>query len=47
MLTQLGERRSIDEILKDYPYLAREDIMQALQYAAWLVQAFDTGIEAA
>jgi uncharacterized protein (DUF433 family) len=32
---QVGTGRSIDEILSDYPYLDREDIMQALRYAAW------------
>lgn len=32
---QIGAGRSIEEILADYPYLDREDIMQALQYAAW------------
>jgi len=25
----------IDDLLADYPYLEREDIMQALRYAAW------------
>jgi len=32
---QIGAGRSIDEVLTDYPYLEREDIMQALRYAAW------------
>ncbi|MBI5658612.1 MAG: DUF433 domain-containing protein [Nitrosomonadales bacterium] len=32
---QIGTGHSIDEILADYPYLEREDIMQALCYAAW------------
>ena len=32
---QIGAGRSIDEILADYPYLEREDIAQALRYAAW------------
>jgi uncharacterized protein (DUF433 family) len=31
---QIGSGRSIDELLVDYPYLEREDILQALQYAA-------------
>lgn len=35
---QLGAGVSIDELLDDYPYLEREDVMQALQYAAWLAQ---------
>jgi uncharacterized protein (DUF433 family) len=32
---QIGAGRGIDELLSDYPYLEREDIMQALRYAAW------------
>ena len=32
---QIGAGRTIDELLADYPYLEREDILQALRYAAW------------
>lgn len=32
---QIGAGISIDELLADYPYLEREDILQALRYAAW------------
>lgn len=32
---QIGAGHSFDEVLADYPYLEREDIMQALRYAAW------------
>jgi uncharacterized protein (DUF433 family) len=32
---QIGTGRSVDEVLADYPYLEREDIMQALRYAVW------------
>lgn len=32
---QIGAGHSIEEILADYPYLEREDILQALRYAAW------------
>ena len=35
---QIGSGRSVDELLADYPYLEREDIMQALRYAAWLAE---------
>jgi uncharacterized protein (DUF433 family) len=31
---QIGADQSIDEILADYPYLEREDVMQARRYAA-------------
>lgn len=32
---QIGAGRAIEEVLTDYPYLEREDILQALRYAAW------------
>jgi len=32
---QLGAGRSADELLAEYPYLEREDIAEALRYAAW------------
>lgn len=31
----VGAGHSIEKILADYPYLEREDILQALRYAAW------------
>jgi uncharacterized protein (DUF433 family) len=36
ILSQIGAGETIDELLIDYPYLEREDILQSLQYAAWL-----------
>lgn len=32
---QIGVGRSIESLLEDYPYLEREDMLQALRYAAW------------
>ena len=32
---QIAAGHSIEEILADYPYLEREDVLQALRYAAW------------
>ncbi len=32
---QIGAGRTLDELLADYPYLEREDLLQALRYAAW------------
>ena len=32
---QIGAGHSLEKILADYPYLEREDLMQALRYAAW------------
>ena len=34
IIGQIGAGRTIDELLEDYPYLEREDILQALRYAA-------------
>ena len=34
VLGLLGAGASFDEILEDYPYLEREDILAAIQYAA-------------
>jgi len=32
---------SIEEILEDYPYLEREDVMQSLAYAAWRAEEIE------
>jgi uncharacterized protein (DUF433 family) len=32
---QIGAGRNIDDLLADYPYIEREDVLQALRYAAW------------
>lgn len=32
---QIGAGRTIEDVLSDYPNLEREDILQALRYAAW------------
>lgn len=31
----IGAGRTIEQVLVDYPYLEREDVLQALRYAAW------------
>jgi uncharacterized protein (DUF433 family) len=35
IVSQIGTGHSIDDVLADYPYLEREDVLQALRYAAW------------
>jgi uncharacterized protein (DUF433 family) len=35
---QIGAGLTIDQLLADYPYLEREDILEALRYAAWRAQ---------
>jgi uncharacterized protein (DUF433 family) len=31
----IASGKNIDEVLSEYPYLEREDVLQALSYAAW------------
>ena len=38
LVNQIGSGQSFEHILSDYPYLEREDILQALRYAAWLAE---------
>ena len=40
IVSQIGAGQSVESLLDDFPYLEREDIMQSLQYAAWLAQAY-------
>ncbi len=35
IVNQMGAGHSMDDVLADFPYLEREDIAQALCYAAW------------
>ena len=35
LVGQIAGGRSFEDLLTDYPYLEREDIVQALRYAAW------------
>ncbi|WP_229399670.1 DUF433 domain-containing protein [Micromonospora okii] len=34
VLGQLAAGRSVDDVLSDYPYLEREDVLAALEFAA-------------
>ena len=36
---QMGAGRTVEDVLADYPYLEREDVLQALRYAAELARA--------
>lgn len=38
IVDRIGAGQSIEEILSKFPYLEREDILQAVRYAAWLAQ---------
>jgi uncharacterized protein (DUF433 family) len=38
IVEQIAAGRSVDQLLANYPYLQREDILDALRYAAWRAQ---------
>jgi uncharacterized protein (DUF433 family) len=38
LVSQIGAGKTIDQLLADYPYIEREDVLQALRYAAWLAE---------
>jgi uncharacterized protein (DUF433 family) len=40
----IGAGHTVEEILADYPYLEREDILQAFRYAAWLAEDREVAI---
>lgn len=44
---QIGAGHTLEEILADYPYLEREDILQALRYAAWLAEEREVALPSA
>ena len=37
IVAEVGAGMGVDDILASHPYLEREDVMQALRYAAWLL----------
>lgn len=38
ILEQLGTGKIIEELLVDFPYLEKEDVLEAIRYAAWRTQ---------
>ena len=44
---QIGSGQSIESLLEDYPYLEREDVLQALRYAAWRAEEREVLLESA
>jgi uncharacterized protein (DUF433 family) len=38
IVAQIGAGRTVDQLLAEYPYLEREDVLEALRYAAWRAQ---------
>jgi len=47
ILGQLGVGHTIEELLASYPYLEREDILQAVRYGARLAQEREVELSAA
>ena len=46
VLGQLAAGASVDELLPDYPYLEREDVLAALEYAAAAAQERELAVVA-
>jgi uncharacterized protein (DUF433 family) len=42
---QIGSGRGIDDLLADYPYLERDDLLEALRYAAWRAEEREVDLE--
>ena len=38
IVSQIAHGATIEELLQEYPDLEREDVEQAMKYAAWLTQ---------
>ena len=47
ILGNLGAEVTIDALLDSYPYIKREDILEALRYAAWLSSGREVMFESA
>lgn len=43
----IASGRTVDQVLQDYPYLERDDVLQALRCAAWRTQERDWPLETA
>ena len=46
IVKQIAHGATLDEILEGYPDLEREDIQQAIEYAAWLTEEEVHSLEA-
>jgi uncharacterized protein (DUF433 family) len=38
IVNQIGAGRSVEQLVEEYPYLGRDDVLEALRYAAWLAE---------
>lgn len=46
ILGQLAVGHTVEEILREYPYIQREDVLAALQFAAWRAQEEEVELSA-
>lgn len=44
---QMAEGASPEELLKEFPLLEREDIFEAMRYAAWIASNLETDLSPA
>jgi uncharacterized protein (DUF433 family) len=47
ILGNLGAGESVENLLAAYPYLTREDVLEAMRYGAWLAQEREISLTAA
>jgi uncharacterized protein (DUF433 family) len=47
ILGELGAGTSIDELLAAYPYLERDDVLEALRFGSWLARYREVELAAA
>ena len=47
IVSQIGSGQSIEQVLAHYPYLEREDILQAIRYAAWRPEGREVNLASA
>jgi uncharacterized protein (DUF433 family) len=40
----IGAGRTTEEVLNAYPYLKREDILEAISYAAWRAEEIEVSL---
>jgi uncharacterized protein (DUF433 family) len=47
IVSHIADGVGVDEMLKSFPYITREDIAEALRYAAWLSESREIDFECA
>jgi uncharacterized protein (DUF433 family) len=47
ILSQLGSGQSIESLLDDFPYLEREDVLEAIRYGAYLASGREVELKSA